>query len=134
MDIGTEFVYDVSERTSDSRSVKRYTEKHILNRIDGDVLIFERYINDVRTEDIEGLGSYANGTIRMDHMRQCGTVGIETAFGKMDLDHYRTDLCGGGSEVFMKDIVYRYIQKQMWSGGVIFERTYDLRSTSLRPL
>lgn len=126
MDIGTEFIYEVTETISDRSEIKRHEERFVVERVDGDSIFFSVFRDGIFDRDVLGKISYGNGHIRNDHLFKQRGETLDTMFGRKDVDVMSSDRCGGSTVLYQSDFVYRWVQTQMWSGGVIFEQTHDL--------
>ena len=137
MDIGTFFTYRVSETLSDRNCIKIFEERYTLESSDGGTYVFSVHRDGVRRDDVTGYPGYGNGHIRMGALRIIGRETLDTEFGRIEADVYGPGrgFCGGDIKVYMRDdgIVCRYVEKQMWSGGVMFERRWALTGSSLLP-
>ena len=132
MDVGTEFFYEVRETLSDRNCVKIHEERYVVERVDGDNIYFSVYKDGSLERDAIGKASYGNGHIRNDRLTKQYEDVIDTRFGEKKVDVMSSDRCGGSTVIYQSDVVYRFVQSQMWSGGVIFEQTYDLIHYKIR--
>ena len=125
---GSWFEYRVTEEQSDLCDDKVWKEKYIVASVEGDDIVFDHYRNDKKLEQVIGNRSYANGIIRTDGLSKIGIERLDTFSGKIDTDAYRSNRCGGGTEIFVdsRGTMYKSIESQLWSMGVRYSITREL--------
>lgn len=124
---GTWFEYDVVEK-QDNVVKARYHERYVLLSQCGKETIFECYRDGRKSGQVDGNVDYANGHFRNDRLRESDGERIATMDGEKSLKVFVSDRCGGSTKVYQDEngLMYRGINTQMWSGGVIAEFVRDL--------
>jgi hypothetical protein len=134
MKVGSWFEYKVTEERSDVPGKKTHTEHYAVASINGDDIVFDKCIDGKKTEEqVEGRTSFGNGLVRNDDLKKYATETIDTAFGKKTVDvsdsmHNGVGRCGGSTVTYVGSdgVMYRSIEKQLWSMGVRYTLTRDL--------
>lgn len=124
---GTWFEYEVTE-DQDGIVTSRYIERYTLLSQCGKDTLFDVYREGRKCGQVDGNIDYANGHFRNDRLTKKGTEEIQTIDGRKSLDVFVSDRCGGSTTVYQDGdgLMYRGINTQMWSGGVIAKISRDL--------
>lgn len=124
---GTWFEYEVTE-SQDGVVKSRHVERYVLLSQCGKDTVFDILRDGRKCGQVDGNIDYANGHFRNDRLKMKGTETIRTVDGEKTLDVYVSDRCGGSTTIYQDGdgTMYRGINTQMWSGGVIAKIALDL--------
>lgn len=122
------FEYKVTEKQSDLRENKTWTEKYVVTSVNGKDIDFDLYVDGKLEEKLTGNTAYGNGIIKMSGLAKNESKTIETAFGPKTVNVYKSNMCGGGVEMYMdtEGIMYQSVESQLWSMGVVFSIKREL--------
>jgi len=128
---GSWFEYEVTTERSDEAG-SGFTEKYVAVSVEEDAIVFERYVDGKLRDTVEGSPSFAGLLFDLRGLSKLGTESIDTPFGPRDVTVYGSDRCGGGERVYVGagGTVHRDIRTQLWSGGVVYTETRELKASS----
>jgi hypothetical protein len=123
------YEYIVTEEQSDKTERIQKKEKFVVKSVTDDEVVFERFTDGKANGEYKGKTSYANWLIRNDDLSKVAEEEIDTpTYGKRKLDVFGSDRCGGSTTVWQDGLglMYRAVQSQMWSKGIIYKKTFEL--------
>jgi len=117
---GSWFEYSMTEERSDLPDDKVWNEKYVVTSVEDERIVFDHYENGKKLEQVIGNRDCANGIIGMNGLHKVGNEELDTSFGKVSVCVYRSDRCGGGTEIFIdsQGMMYKSIESQLWSMGI----------------
>lgn len=127
MQVGSWFDYKVTIERSDVGITDSFIERYTVVELDGTKPKFICSRDGTAPIEVNDRNVYVGKVFEFEDLSKDNTVSIDTVFGKIVADVYKSNRCGGGETVYLGPDFYVYIdiKTQLWSGGILYKETRE---------